>query len=91
MFTVPLGTPEDRVQFAADKYMGRFGDALESQGFTVMVMTKPERARLLDLTEHGRTRYLLFAWVKRRPVEHHLWVPDSAVPILEKQGMKLTE
>ena len=96
VFTVPLGVPEERVQFVADKYQRKFGYHLEKQGFTVLQMSQPVRvtrpiegdAGIMDPT---RKKYGILAYVTRRPVEHTVDVPDALVPELEKVGMRLTE
>jgi hypothetical protein len=90
-FTVPTGTSEERVQSVlADRKMSIFGDVLERQDFKVLMMAKPERVESRSL-EPDRTRYVIWAFCRRRPVEHNLWVPDAAVPAMERQGMELKE
>ena len=93
-FTVPTGTPEERVQSVlAERKMSIFGDVLERQDFKVLMMAKPERvqSRSLERFEPDRTRYVIWAFCRRRPVEHNLWVPDAAVPAMQRLGMELKE
>lgn len=90
-FDVPDGTPEESVQFRSDKYMLKFGDNLESQGFTVKMMSRPEPYKGRVPTEEGRKRYRIWAFVKRRPIEMTMDIPDIAVPEMLDLGLKLKE
>lgn len=87
--TVPEDTPDERVQFVADKYRAKFGKYLEGQGFTVKKMTKPLISKRLFPTEEGRRRYDIFAFVSRRPVELNVRVPEILVPEMQAMGLKL--
>ncbi len=88
-FTVPSDTPDERVQFVADRYRAKFGKYLEEQGFTVKKMTKPLVSRRLFPTEAGRRRYDIYAFVSRRPVELTARVPGVLVPEMQAMGLKL--
>ena len=91
-FSVPKGTPLERVLFHAQKYMVRFGEALESQGYTVLKMTLPQiDKREAPPIPPDRDRYKMIAWVQRRPIEQRLWVPDVAVPAMERLGYRPLE
>lgn len=88
-YTVPLDTPEDKVKYSASKYMTRFGDNLEAQGFKVLIMSKPEIDKSRIPTDPDRKRYVLWAWVRRNPATFKIDVPDIAVPSMLEKGMKL--
>lgn len=90
-FTVPDSTPDERVKFESSKYMGRFGRALEAQGFIVKEMLLPQVSVRKIPTEPGRRRYDIFAFVARKPVVSHFDVPDAQVPEMVAGGLKLNE
>ena len=90
-FTVPADVSEERVQLVAHKYMSRFGEALEKMGYQVLWMSQA-RIDPLPIPEDGdRKRYRMMAWVRQRPVEIHMDIPDELVPEMLQKGMKLTE
>jgi hypothetical protein len=93
VFTVPGDVDEDRVQFSADKYMRKFGNQLEVEGFDVRLMTQPglDRRKSTTLTLEDRRAYVIWAWVKRRPSEIHVDIPDFAVSAMQDVGLRLTE
>ena len=93
-FTVPDDVSEERVQFAADKYMRKFGGWLEAKGFTVLAMREPIREPNRNLQAlwtrtdgADRRRYVIWAWCRRRPIDLVMWVPDSAVAAMQGLGM----
>jgi hypothetical protein len=88
-FDVPAATTEERVAQRAHIYMQRVGDGLERLGFTVLAMQRPVPNDGTRLVLPDRRQYIIWAWCRRRPVVHHLEVPDSEVPLLEKLGMRL--
>ena len=88
-FEVPIDTPEDRVQFHGDRYMRIFGDGLEKQGFTVKVMSTPEVYDGQRPVDPDRRRYILWAYVTRRPVTYTIDVPDMSIPAMQRLGLKL--
>lgn len=88
-FTVPEDVPEERVQFHASKYMGRFGSVLEGQGFTVREMLRPQVSNRLP--QGGRRRYDILAFVSRKPIVIKERIPDMLVPKMQRLGMKLVE
>ena len=88
-FTVPDTTSEERGQFVAQKYMVKYGEALEAQGFTVKEMLKPQVDPLQSHINPGRRGYVMYARIMRRPVLHNFWVPDEAAPAIEKLGFRL--
>jgi hypothetical protein len=90
-YTVPEGTPEDSVQFKADTYMKRFGNALEKQGWLVLEMLKPRNTNFLMSDEKGLKRYEIMAHVTRKPIEIHVDIEDKLVPTMIKAGLKLNE
>lgn len=92
-FTVPEEVGEDRVRFAADRYQRKFGNQLEAEGFDVRLMAEPEvdKRRSTTLTPEDRRAYVIWAWVKRRPVDFHVEIPDDYVPAMEDVGLRLTE
>ena len=96
-FSVPSTVNEERVQFAADKYMRKFGNWLEAKGFTVLAMRKPVAEPNKDLRAlwakesmdgPDRRRYVIWAWCRRRPIDVVMWVPDSAVAQMQGLGMR---
>lgn len=86
-FTVPADIPHERVMSNGYKYVRRFGDHLEKQGFTVVFMSEPERAPhqgglngvLYRMNHEDRQVYRLYARCRRRPVETLIHVPDDKV------------
>lgn len=84
------------VEFDDDPYLRRFGKHLEAQGFTVMAMQTPDGCAKGACprwrpTDEGRDLYHLWAWCKRRPVDHTLYVPDRYVPRLAATGLALID
>lgn len=94
-FTVPLNTPEERVQFAAHKYVNKFGRMLEERKvFQVLQVQGPFRdygAVAQAIVEPDRKRYVMWAKVRRRPVTTHFDIPDQYVPAMQAAGLKLQE
>lgn len=93
-FTVPADVPDERVKQAGDRYRMKYGKALEVQGFDVLGMGWPEEDRSVlarGTTDPDRRRYIIWAKIRRRPVEVHVDVPDEDVPIYQKAGYRLTE
>lgn len=92
-FTVPVDVSDERVQFAADKYMGRFGDSLEKQEFQVLHMGKPAEDRGVvarGMTPPDRRAYVVWAKVRRRPITITVDVPDEDIPLYEAAGYRHT-
>lgn len=93
-FDVPSGTPDERVQFGADKYIRRFCTYLEREGYIVYEVTKPVPTGMVEhlvFTEPDTTRYEILARIARPPQELHFDIPDYAVPEMEKIGLVLAE
>ena len=90
-FTVPDDVPHERVCAMSAKYMQRFGQALEAQGFTVLNMSAPQEEGVQVGVAKGRRKYIIQALVTRRPVTVKVDVPDQSVPAMVKQGYKLLE
>lgn len=93
-FDVPFHYGEEQVQWVAPKYMRRFGEYLETQGFVVKQMLKPQVSGKATQNLFGQPdtkRYTIFAEVTRQPVEMHVDIPDYAVPDMEKVGLTLNE
>lgn len=88
-FTVPDTVPDERVRAESLKYMGRFGKALEAQGFIVREMLRPQVSVRQIPTEQGRRRYDIFAFVSRRPVVSTLDIPDKLVTGMQARGLRL--
>lgn len=90
-FTVPLKTSEERVQLVADRYMRRFGEALEREGFRVLKMLdpRPDSGAALLFADPDRKQYVMWALVSRAPFQLHLEVRDEDVPEMEKLGMRV--
>lgn len=97
-FTVPDSISEERVQFAADRYMAKYGEILEKSqskggsGFRVMFMQKPElddSVVAVGVTDPDRRRYIVWAVVTRAPIKVHVEVPDEDVPLYLMHGYKL--
>lgn len=89
VFTVPTDTPEERVELVADRYMQRAGDSLEREGFRVIYMQKPHLDRCPYLEDEDRKRYVIMAWVRRRPVEITMDIPEVMIPSALASGMQL--
>lgn len=85
VYEVPADVPWERIQFAQQKYMSKFGHALEKQGFTIKSMSAPFKD-----TRPGcppdRQRFRIVAWVSRRPVTTKMTIPDSVAPALIAKG-----
>jgi len=90
-FTVPNGTPMDRVRAVQHIYMRKYGYCLEGQGFTVMKMTEPTLDLSMLGSVQGRQKYTMWAWCKRRPQTVHIDIPDNAVTEMQRAGMTLNE
>ena len=91
-FTVPATTHPDRVQFHADDYRRKYGASLELEGFEVRYMGQPFQNQLsIHPVDADRRRYEILAWVKRRPVKMTMWIPDRAVPDMQRLGLTLKE
>lgn len=93
-FTVPDDVPEERVQFAADKYRRKYGDILEGQGFEVLEMEQPHMDEGLvaqGTVDPNRRPYVIWARVRRRPVLTTIDAGDREVPAFEKAGFRLRE
>lgn len=88
IFTVPKDTPEERVQFHADRYMKRAGDSLEMEGFQVIYMKRPHIDRCPYPEDGDRKRYVIMAWVRRRPVELTMDIPEEMIPSALASGMR---
>lgn len=93
IFTVPATTSRERVELVADKYMARFGNALEKEGYTVLRMTepKPDTSLSKHWVDPDRIQYVMWALIEQRPFEIHFDVEDELVPEMVKLGLKLTE
>lgn len=92
VFSVPGDVTEEEVAFAAPKYRNKFGDHLETQGFEVLGMDGPTRDGSVlgvGITAPDRRRYVIWAKVRRRPVEVKVNIPDEDVPIYQEAGFKL--
>ena len=91
-FSVPIETPDERVQMVAGEYMKRAGEGFRKQGFTVHEMKRPQVSNLLSFTAGpGRKTYYINVFVSRRPNELTIPIPDYAVLEMQKAGLKLIE
>lgn len=90
-FTVPDDAPESQIQEKFADYKKKFGQLLENQGFNVLEMTSPTLSKSGMITDPGQKRYDLYARVIRKPQTIRLNVPDSAVPSLLHQGLRLLD
>ena len=91
-FTVPAGTPHERVMQVQDKYQLKLGKYLEHNRLIVKHMGDVERDLAPNTAPPDRVAYCVRALVTREgPVEMKFDVPDEAVPELQAIGMKLTE
>lgn len=91
-FTVPADVTEERVQFVADTYRRKFGKVLEEQGFEVLGMEMPHVGHdvvSVGITEPNRRRYIIWAKVRRRPIEVKVDVPDRQVAGFQRSGFSL--
>ncbi len=88
-FTVPEDIPDARVQGVAHKYLRRFGEALERQGFEVLEVIGPAVSRGRMPPEPGRKRYDCFARVRRKPVTIDLEIPEQLIPEMQSKGLTL--
>lgn len=72
-----------------------WGNHLEGLGFNVLKMSEhlePDpRPFLTERGFPGYKRYVLYAWVRRKPVVYHFDIPDSHVEAQQKVGLKLME
>ena len=88
VFTVPIDTTEERVQAVADRYMQRFGDALEQKGFVVKHMTRPTLDhRPVPPVEPDRKRYTMLAHCTRRPRPFKFTIPNDDKTLTALAGM----
>ncbi len=93
-FETPSDTPEERVQERAYLYRNKYGKILERQGFTVLGFDGPRRDDGLvgrSYLPPDRKRYVLWAKVRRTPVEHRVTVSDAAVVGLLASGWRLVD
>ena len=88
-FTVPIDTPDERVQFNADKYTAKAAKVYEAQGCTVLNFTKPFVSLGHLVTDADRRRYDIFFWCRRKPITLEFQIPEKAIPEMQRQGMKL--
>jgi len=88
-FTVPEDIPDTRVQEVAPKYLRRFGEALERQGFEVLEIIGPVVSQGRMPAESGRKRYDCFARVRREPQTIRLEIPEELIPEMQDKGLKL--
>ena len=88
-FTVPEDVPDARVQDVAHKYLRKFGEALELQGFEVLEIIGPAISQGRMLPGPGRKRYDCFARVRRKPVTINLEIPEEIIPEMQSKGLKL--
>ena len=91
-FTVPKEVSEERVRLVADKYLRKFGKALEQKGFNVLEFDGPNIDKsvvAMGMTEPDRRAYVLWAKVTRRPQIVTVNVPDEDVSLYQKAGFKL--
>jgi len=87
-FTVPEDTPHSRIEEVKHKYLRKFGEALERQGFEVLEVLGPMPSQGRMPAEPGRKRYDAFARVRRKPVTLTLEVDETVMPKLEAVGMQ---
>lgn len=88
-FTVPADTPDERVQFHADKYIARAAQVFEAQGSQVLKVTKPIVSLGYLPTDDDRRRYDIFFWLRRKPITYELEIPEQLIPDMQKKGLKL--
>lgn len=88
---MPKDVPDERVQERAYGYKNKFGKTLETSGFEVLWMSSPVMAKGPRPVDEDRRAYYVQAWVRRRPVEIHMDIPDESVPELTGIGMRLNE
>ena len=88
-FTVPADTPDERVQFHADKYTAKAAKVFEAQGCTVLEVTKPIVSLGHLVTDADRRRYDIFFWLRRKPVTLEFEIDEKAIPEMQRLGMKL--
>jgi len=92
VFTVPDDIPEERVEKERfGGYMQKAGEYWESKDFTVLRVERPRVYNADGPVEPGRRKYVIWGWVRRRPVVHTLDVPDHAVDRLRSMGMVLAD
>ena len=91
-FTVPIATTEERVQLLAYKYIRKFGDFLEEKkGYRVHKVVGPVLDDGLFPIPADRRKYVLFAFVSKRPIIPIFDIPDQYVPEMQKAGLRLLE
>ncbi len=88
-FTVPIDTPDERVQFHADKYIRKAAEVYEAQGCTVLKHTKPIVSKGHLPTDDDRRRYDIFFYLRRRPITYDLQIPEAIIPEIQSKGWKL--
>lgn len=88
-FTVPADTPDERVQFHADKYTRKAAEVYESQGCTVLQVTKPIVSLSHLPTDDDRRRYDIFFYLRREPITYKLEIPEQLIPEMQQKGLKL--
>lgn len=88
-FTVPADTPDERVQFHADKYIAKAAKVYEAQGSTVLNFTKPIVSLGHLVTDDDRRRYDIFFWLRRKPITYNFEIPEKAIPLMQSKGMKI--
>jgi len=88
-FTVPADTPDERVQFHADKYIRRAAEVFEAQGCKILRHTKPIVSLGFLPTDEDRRRYDIFFWLRRRPITYELEIPEALIPEMQSKGLKL--
>ncbi|KKM68982.1 hypothetical protein LCGC14_1455460 [marine sediment metagenome] len=87
-FTVPKDVSDERVQSYADKYTAKGGKAFEAQGFTVLKVTTPRVSLSHLVTEADRRRYDIYFFLKRKPVEVRVEVPEILHPHMLAKGYR---
>ena len=88
-FTVPADVSDERVQSSADKYTAKAAKVFEAQGCTVLSFTKPFVSLGHLVTDDDRRRYDIFFWLRRKPENITLPVPEQLIPEFQSKGWKL--
>ena len=88
-FTVPIDTPNERVQTRADKYTAKAAKVFEAQGCTVLNFTKPIVSLGHLVTDPDRRRYDIFFWLRRIPGNITLPIPVQLIPEFQSKGWRL--